>query len=728
MRLLKSLVLLSLILVSNAVAGKVNTSNYWKCYHRVGGSWDFGRVPSACDISAFGDASYVYAQFGPIIFNDNNPRTAEKKKYINNQFALIRDAARDYLSMRKPSSSQRERDEWGRAVLAITHQETFMTHYRTATDNRLKMIRGDYGHGHGMMQVDDRWHFTEINEGKGWQIFDNITYALEIFYAGWQKAQTASCVPSSTSWRSRSRAAYSVYNGGSSKVCRWTNPNDTWARNDKHFKEKYDAKGWEPYVSDLNAPSILNTQCYMLGNEYCANVDADDEANWENRLLKLPNANICLFKDEAFTCVEQEKDAPCLSQKLSIQTDSSMLQLSTQAASRYPITLHERTLCQEEIRDLYTIAQSFRPVLDINLRSTPGGALIGKVSQTKVYQVLDFEVRDAQLHKRYYKVKEGDLYGYIYAGKLSDVAAWTTAVEHSELEDLVIAMTGDSIRIVPQSGINLRDDLGELLGHVPYDSVKEILAIKVTSSSNNIYYKVSQDNTLGWIYAGRLLPDSSLPSWTTLDSRANITPDPSDPDTQEPTDPQTPPASRETQAGDTVSIIPVSGINLRDINGVLLANVPQNTRIEILDIRVEGSNEQIYYKVSFNAQVGWIYAGYRLPQSTLENWTQRVSEGAIDDTEGSNGGVDSPVTPTNDQFALEENLWWTNLHSCKNRSCKTQDYLFGPKLESFCLARTCDYIAGSFSIVKSEDIWTQIKLNDSEKIGWIKTKLIKKNN
>ena len=42
---MKNLIIL-LLLFSWLSAGKVNTQNYWKCNHKVGGSWNFGRVPN----------------------------------------------------------------------------------------------------------------------------------------------------------------------------------------------------------------------------------------------------------------------------------------------------------------------------------------------------------------------------------------------------------------------------------------------------------------------------------------------------------------------------------------------------------------------------------------------------------------------------------------------------------------------------------------------------------
>ena len=119
------------------------------------------------------------------------------------------------------------------------------------------------------MQIDDRWHFTAINNGKGWQLIDNLIYALEIYYSEWQRAAQAWCVSSADAWRARSRSAYSAYNGGPSQICRWADPDSMWVGFDRAFADKYDFQAWTSYVSDASAASPINVICLVEGNEVC---------------------------------------------------------------------------------------------------------------------------------------------------------------------------------------------------------------------------------------------------------------------------------------------------------------------------------------------------------------------------------------------------------------------------------------------------------------------------
>jgi len=75
------ILLLGSTLLQSAIAAPHNTPNYYKCYNRVGGDWNFGRVPYACDVNPWGDPEYVKQKFPTLMFNDQLSRTAERKRY-----------------------------------------------------------------------------------------------------------------------------------------------------------------------------------------------------------------------------------------------------------------------------------------------------------------------------------------------------------------------------------------------------------------------------------------------------------------------------------------------------------------------------------------------------------------------------------------------------------------------------------------------------------------------
>lgn len=492
-----------------------DTPDYWNCTNRIGGSWTWGTVPSACDVDPFGDPGYVRQTFGPVLYQDGQLASSERPRYVREAYATLKDGARWYLLQRKPAASSAEQAGWQRAVLAIAAQETWWTHYRAATDGRTKMVRGDYGHGHGMMQIDDRWHFAEIQAGKGWQLGQNLAYALELYFAAWERAATASCVSGSTDWRNRARSSYSQYNGGASKLCRFTNPNDTWARNDIGYADKYDQQAWLAYVSDPNAASKVNIGCLMAGNEACPPTDWTP-ADWSNRLLQLESGEVCVFQANALTCVSALRDSACLSALTGVlPSQPELLAISNQAG--YPVTTVDRHSCPAKVSGLRPVASALYLKKSINLRSTPGGALLGTVPVASTVQVLDWETRSPGTYDRYYQIRYQGQDGWLYAGSSSDQLSWAELGSYPSLASKFIVQAGYKGKISMSGGINLRSvpATGSVLTAVPAGAVVTVSAVKVIGDSNAIYYQTSYNGQTGWIYGGQVLPTSTLASWVT---------------------------------------------------------------------------------------------------------------------------------------------------------------------------------------------------------------------
>ncbi|MBB3061758.1 hypothetical protein [Microbulbifer rhizosphaerae] len=501
-----------------SLAAPADTPDYYLCNNRVGGEWNFGRVPAACDVDPWGDPAYVIDQFVPVIFDDNVTRSTERQRYMLEVHAMLRDSVEYYLLARKPSASGAEVAAWQRANFAKAHQETFWTHYREATDDNIKMVRGDSGHGHGMVQIDDRWHFPKLEEGKGWHIFENIIYGMELFYDAWQDAANASCVSSPSNWRNRARSAYSVYNGGASKICRWTNPNDPWARNDIGYADKYDSRTWLNYISNRDHETTLDIPCFMEGNADCAAVepvDADDPANWPGRQINLASGEACRFENNAFECVAEAVDMLCLNIQYGASTGGS-LSPSASVTDAYGKTVHEKHACfAGAVTGLSMVGQSITSEVEINVRATPGGSALGFTSQPgKVYQVLDYVVDDIDAQHRYYLISENGKLGYIYAGEAGDHTSWTTRASHSGLGEVFIPLAGDQIQVVPSSGINLRDvPAGNLIGLVPTDEILSVISVVIQGTDNDVYYEVSYGGKTGYIYGGKVLNGMTLQDW-----------------------------------------------------------------------------------------------------------------------------------------------------------------------------------------------------------------------
>lgn len=594
------------ICTPSAVAAPYSTPDYYLCNNRVGGEWNFGRVPYACDVDPWGDPGYVTDSFSQIIFDDNLTRSIERQRYMLELHAMLRDSVEYYLLARKPSASANEIIAWQRANFAKAHQETFWTHYRDSTDGNIKMIRGDYGHGHGMVQIDDRWHFPKLEEGKGWHIFENIIYGMELFYDAWEDAAVASCVSSSDNWRSRARSAYSVYNGGASKICRWTNPNDVWAQNDIGFVNKYDSETWLSYISDTSHQTTLDIGCFMEGNPGCTaieTVDADDPSNWPGRQINLASGEACRFESNAFECVADPVDMACLNIQYGAPTNSS-ISPSAGVSDLYAKTVHEKHACYADaVPGLITVGGAITSEIAITMRASPGGSSLGLATQQgKVYQVLDYVVSDTTDLYRYYLVQEDGQVGYIYAGGDGDHGGWATVADSSLLVDVLIPRAGDSIEITAASGINLRQTPGGvLLNTVPSSEILSVLSLVVQGVDNTVYYEVSYTGDTGFIYGGKVLNGMTLSDWAVP--------------VEVPSTPLYP------DSGDVIEVVNGAGVNLRDApGGNLLVNVPSGSLLYVFSTTVQGTNDYVYYEVTFNGQHGYVYGGQLAGDSTLDSW------------------------------------------------------------------------------------------------------------
>ncbi len=521
--------LLLLIIVGqfNVFAGPNDTDDFYLCAHKVEGSWgQFGRIPKACDINPFGSPEFVIAKMLVSIFDDNVDRTAETSRYMDQMNAIIKASAEYYLTTRKPTVSAEEITAWKQAILSVATVESYWSHYRLASDSRLKMIRGDSGHGHGMMQIDDRWHFTAIEDGVGWQLFENMLYSFEIYFAAWQDAVGQSCLNDATNWRDRSRSAYSAYNGGPTKLCRWQDNPGEWVQ-DTNFANLYDDKPWIAKINNPELNSALDVICFLEGEVDCLPMENNSvEASWDYQLLSLVpsatgDARECLFYGGSFHCVDQAQDIICVSVLLDYVARETSLTVLQSDSEFYSVTDYERHACLANTESSFKVTDTLRSIQSITIRTTPGGATTGKATQlNRYYQILDIVVSGQQDSQyRYYKINADGTEGYIYAGDKDNYFEWATLAEHADLIDVIIPIESDKIKIIAANGLLLRQSIesdSEILKTIPKDTEVIIEETVVVNSDNAIYYKINYETVEGWSYGGHLIPESTLEDWATI--------------------------------------------------------------------------------------------------------------------------------------------------------------------------------------------------------------------
>lgn len=501
------------LLAASAVPKKANaaTADYYKCSERVGGEYNYGRAPQACNASSFGEDKYVVNTYGKIIYSDTASST-ERGRYVDEMNAVIKEAAAYYLKKRKPDVSSTEVSWWILGIQATASHESYWSHYRKA-DTRLKMMRGDYGHGHGMMQIDDRAHFPAVSNGTAWNLITNLTYAMDIFYKNWEAAPKQTCVKSPTNYQARIRAAWAAYNGGSAKLCRWTNPNDKWAANDKNFYTHYSKRFWEKYNLNPSKKASIDVACLMEKKENCPAPGAGTEtpALKSGVLYKSTAGLYCVISGSKASCVKEARDAICLRQVSNYSSNEATSVKDSVLASYSPVTLDRHNICKSYESTLFAVGANIEIQKNVNLRSTPGGGVVGTVPKDQVLTILDFEIRSAPENDRYYKVSYQNKEGYVFAGDKSDYQSWAII---STLP-ASLARVGEYVKVVNASGVNHRTTPGGALIRLIAKGVQlQVQEVFVEDSNNKVYYRVTYQGQSGYIYTGLLLPTDTTAEWT----------------------------------------------------------------------------------------------------------------------------------------------------------------------------------------------------------------------
>ncbi len=490
--------------------------SWWQCSSRQGGDWSFGRAPSICLVDHMQTQSFVKSQYDPILFLDSLSRNSERNRYMTELNALAKEVARYYLKKRKPQVSEDEIQAFTKGLLTLMHQETVWSHYRKSTDGKVRYMRGDVGHGHGLMQVDDRSHQTALLAGKGTDLIYNMMYGLDVFYAQWERAPSQSCVNGPTDYKNRIRSAWAAYNGGPARICRWTSTTGTYAHHDTDFLSKLNNQSFKNYLTTEYKKTSINIQFLSEGSRPCSNNGTLDEPDLpeEGKLYQVGSSFYCLVRGDELQCVDRLNDVNCLNIRDKTNYHNSG-QLTDNQIKDFNIQYFDRNnVCKDSVENLIPISSEIELQKTINLRKTPAGELVSYVPFGTKLKVLDFEVTTYLEQKRYYKLEFNGVSGYIYAGDKDSHSEWAVEVEDSS-ENAIVANIGDSIEIVAPYGINQRTTpAGRLQQRIPQGEIIEVVDRVVRGNANYLYYVVTYKGITGYIYSGYLTNLDSISYWT----------------------------------------------------------------------------------------------------------------------------------------------------------------------------------------------------------------------
>lgn len=213
-----------------------------KCANRLGGAGGFGRASYGCAMPP-DLAIAMSADYKQVAYNEQASSADETKRFVTTMHNYISEFATAYLKRREPDAKDEDVENWRQLILATAHQESYWTQYRAGKDGVFRFLRGDGGHGYGMMQVDDRWHREFIASKKVYDLDQHLIYTLDMLYDTRKDVLAKPC-GGETNGETINRSIYSAYNGGPRSKCRWQR-GSKWSKNDSGFFEKLTGKKWE---------------------------------------------------------------------------------------------------------------------------------------------------------------------------------------------------------------------------------------------------------------------------------------------------------------------------------------------------------------------------------------------------------------------------------------------------------------------------------------------------
>jgi hypothetical protein len=355
-----------------------------------------GVIGTSCKADVIGSSARVMSYYQNYVFDfEKYLRAIEpsyySRIYVDRVLELLEQIAIDFYNERaaleKRTYTQAELEGWMNAVLAVAYQESLMTHFQLdirpapSRAEKIQVLVGD-AKCKVKWQVKDGKYFCpeyDVNaDGKRlysslgmYQIllsvhsgssklgfFDmvhNAQYGMTLAYSAWSKiikgthSGLAKCQDKifgprkgsgNVNYVNAARSMYAVYNGGPSRVCRWTE--DTiWKQNDIGYNNSLVNRPWAKIASSkairesrkvsVKLPNgkterryefLFDLKCVREGRDLCLKKKPITQASQTPGVLFINHnpttteESLCTWSEVygQFICVEDEKAAACLQQ------------------------------------------------------------------------------------------------------------------------------------------------------------------------------------------------------------------------------------------------------------------------------------------------------------------------------------------------------------------------------------------------------------------------------
>ena len=621
--------LAGVFLIGAAASAKTNS---FVCNHPdKPGGW--GALDLGCDADQFGDNDRIESIYPNFVYDrrfDGDAYQKHIREYITNMNNVIAKIAKEYYLQRIPDAKPATLAAWMRAAVAVGAHESMLSHYRIAEDGRYKLMTGDHLVSHGVMQVNQEYHANKDLDSS-FDLVGNVVAGLDTYFVAWNNAIKESCWVNSngknpsleTMLANRARSAYSAYNGGPGRLCRYTDTKNHWKENDTLFWTMYHDQPWMKYVTDPNKDTGLNIKCIINGDDLCAMSKPLRDKYMESRPLVFNDGRTCLTSDGTnFTCANDMRVFSCLAKINPDVLDNDPLKMDVIPSFAKITTVTDREpLCERAVQGLLKVGTMVVMRKEILMRETIGGSPIGNTRQGRVYQIEDYDLRLGGKTERYYKIKtsSGDD-GWIYGGEDADHTQWVDVATPADIagSDQALAQAKADREARRAAAAQAAAEAKAAADKAAADARAQAEA---EAHKNEIVVTAPHASP-----TPAPTPSAAVQAAAQAAAEAKAKAEKAAADAQD---------ADETDDTDTQAVLPVKGsvIEIVKADGIVLRNTPgeiedtpyidqlyKGARLTVEEVVTKGTENCIYLKVSEGGKTGWIYVGRTFPDVTVSKW------------------------------------------------------------------------------------------------------------
>lgn len=348
---------------------------------------------------------------------EQDQKNKEKLISLSKLYIALSELSQWYYLRNEPKATEHEVYVFKNAVFAKIEQEKLWKEHFSW--DREHQVISDKNKKPGMMK---RFDFIDLNDRTSWLFVQKFIDGMEGYYYHWRKAVFSACVPKGDVV-ARARSAFSSYQGGEDQACRWSDSYQLSAKIDVDFFKNFKQKSWRKY-----SVVIPNKKIEKIADKKIK-VPEKSILIKSGDLVRLPNENVCLFKNDKLQCVKQASDLVCLNSITKLDDEKIDITVKWNEIKEYDRKILNRfETCESFNPELRAISSLIKTKRKIKLRKTPGGKFLTVVPKGIILKVEDYQLESQKQKHTYYKVSFDGKKGFIYGGTEKTTDRWIGSV------------------------------------------------------------------------------------------------------------------------------------------------------------------------------------------------------------------------------------------------------------------------------------------------------------